>query len=134
MISIQRLSYVPELTLRSLVFVLTHAQRKHLEDATALTFIVRRGEKVICMFGLADEVLLSPYYGLWFGLVQGQTLTLSELRAINITLDCLSEYYCVTLRAAVRSGNKLHNAFAKFCRFIPFGNSSGLTNYERRLS
>jgi hypothetical protein len=134
MISIQRLSYIPEVTLRSLVFVLTPGQQRHLEEATAITFIVRRGEEVICMFGLANEVLLSSYYGFWCGLVRGQRLTLPELRMINPILDCISGYYHVTLRAAVTRGNRLHNAFAKFCRFTPFGQSIDFINYERGLS
>ena len=131
MLSIQYLDYTPELTARSLSPRMSAEQYRALAKATSKTFIVRRDERVVCMFGIIDGMLLAPHVELWFGLIKGERLTRAELLAIRPTLDTLMEYYGVELRAAIDRGNPVHNKFAKFCGFTPFAEIGNFTAYER---
>ena len=131
MISLQKLNYIPELTLRMVNLPMTRKQRANLSDATSMTFIVRRGERVICMFGFAEESLLCDYFGSWFGLVKGITFSMAELKMINQILDALSEFYVVAFRAAVLREDAMHNKFAKFCKFKQFHEDDTFISYER---
>jgi len=135
-ISLQRLNYTPDSTLRAVGAAqnLTREQREHLIRATLHTFVVYLDDRVIALFGLADEVLLSTYYGVWVTFAENVTIPVSALRWIKCILDQLSKFYSVELRASVATVNATNIKFVEFCGFVCFGRIGSHSAYERKIN